>query len=171
LDILPAVRRGTGNELDVGRFLVAALSGACRTQPMKGIVMKRINRLAAVAAALWLASAAASGCAVQGGGAPAPQPNSSSALPPPDGAARAADAIITIRNFTFEVPASVRPGAMVTLTNTDSAAHTLTATDKGGFEIEVPGGGTVIFRAPDTPGKYQFICTFHPKMNGTLVVG
>lgn len=56
------------------------------------------------------------------------------------------------------------------MTNTDSAPHTVTAKDKAGFDVDVPAGATVIFKAPDEPGEYQITCTFHPQMAGTLVV-
>ncbi len=59
---------------------------------------------------------------------------------------------------------------MVTVTNADSAPHTLTVKDDGGFDVEVPGGATVIFQAPDAPGGYGIICSFHPQMTGMLVV-
>lgn len=68
------------------------------------------------------------------------------------------------------VPASVKPGAMVTVTNADSAPHTVTAKGEGGFDVEVPAGGTVVFKAPDSPGEYGIICSFHPQMTGKLVV-
>lgn len=130
--------------------------------------MKTINRVLAIAAAVSLA--AITGCAAQGGDSSVPPPSASSAATSADGSAHVGAAAITITNFKYEVPASVKPGAMVTVTNTDSAPHTLTAKDEGGFDIEVPGGGTVIFPAPDAPGEYDIICTFHPQMTGTLVV-
>jgi plastocyanin len=64
----------------------------------------------------------------------------------------------------------VRPGARVAVTNTDSDPHTLTAKDKGGFDVEVPAGATVTFEVPEEPGEYGIICRFHPQMTGTLVV-
>ncbi|TLM88215.1 cupredoxin domain-containing protein [Pseudarthrobacter sp. NamE5] len=129
--------------------------------------MKRINRSLTVAATVSLA--AVTGCAVQGGDASAPPAASSTAIPA-DGSAQAGEAVITIRDFKYEVPASVKPGAMLTVTNADSAPHTVTARDEGGFDIEVPGGGTVIFQAPKALGEYGIICSFHPQMTGTLVV-
>jgi plastocyanin len=134
---------------------------------LKGIVMKRINRNLTVATAVSLA--AITGCAGQGGDSSAP-PAASSAAPSANGSAQAGAAVITIKDFKYEVPRSVKPGAMITVTNADTAPHTLTAQDEGGFDIEVPGGGTVIFPAPDAPGEYEIICTFHPQMTGTLVV-
>lgn len=129
--------------------------------------MKTITRMWAVAAAVSLAGI--TGCAAQTGDSPLP-PAASSGAPSVGGSAQPGAAAITIRDFKYEVPVSAKPGAMVTVTNGDSAPHTLTVKDEGGFDIEVPGGGTVTFPAPDTPGEYDIICTFHPQMTGTLVV-
>ncbi|WP_458779776.1 cupredoxin domain-containing protein [Arthrobacter sp. D3-16] len=134
---------------------------------MKRINRNLINRNLTVAAVVSLV--AITGCGAQGGGSSAP-PAASSAAPSADGPAQAADGVITIKDFKYEVPASVNPGSMVTVTNADSAPHTLTVKDEGGFDFEVPGGGTVIFAAPDAPGEYEIICSFHPQMSGTLVV-
>jgi plastocyanin len=151
-----------------GSYLMGAPLGVWRTTSLsKGIVMKTINRVLAVVAEVSLAGI--TGCAAQSGDSSAP-PSTGSAAPSADGSAPAGAAIITIRDFAYEVPASVKPGAAVTMMNADSAPHTFTAKDKGGFDVEVPGGGTVIFGAPDTPGEYEIICSFHPQMTGTLVV-
>ncbi|XAS65507.1 cupredoxin domain-containing protein [Micrococcaceae bacterium Sec5.8] len=128
--------------------------------------MRTINRILTAAAAVSLA--AITGCAAQSGNSSATPAATSAA--PSVGPAQAAEGVITIQNFKYEVPASVKPGSMVTVTNADSAPHTLTAKDKGGFDVEVPGGGTVVFKAPDAPGEYGIICSFHPQMTGTLVV-
>jgi plastocyanin len=129
--------------------------------------MKSITRAWAVAGAVSLAGI--TGCAAQSGDSSAP-PAAGSGAPSVGGSAQTGAAVITIKDFKYEVPASVKPGAMVTVTNGDGAPHTLTVKDEGGFDIEVPGGGTVIFRAPDAPGEYDIICTFHPQMTATLVV-
>ena len=129
--------------------------------------MKKINRVLTLAATLSLA--AITGCAAQSGDSSAP-PAASSAAPSANGSAQTTAAVIAIKDFKYEVPSSVNPGAMVTVTNADSAPHTFTAKDKGGFDIEVPGGATVIFQAPDGAGEYGIICSLHPQMTGTLVV-
>lgn len=126
--------------------------------------MRTMNRVLATAAAVSLAGI--TGCGVQS----APPAGSSISAPSPDAPAQSGDAVITIRDFAYEVPASVKPGAMVTVTNADSAPHTLTAKDNRSFDVEVPAGATVIFQAPAAPGEYGIICTFHPQMTGTLVV-
>lgn len=130
--------------------------------------MRTINRILAIAAAVSLV--ALTGCAAEGGGSSAQPAASSSVAPPADESAKSVEGVITIRDFKYEVPVSVKPGAMVAVTNADSAPHTLTAKDEGGFDVEVPGGATVIFQTPDAPGEYNIICSFHPQMAGTLVV-
>ncbi|TLM83380.1 hypothetical protein FDW83_10475 [Pseudarthrobacter sp. NamE2] len=129
--------------------------------------MKWINRVLTVAAAVSVV--AISGCEAQDEGNFAP-PAASSPTASANASAQATEAVITIKDFKYEVPASVKPGAMMTVTNADSAPHTVTAKDEGGFDIEVRGGSTVIFQAPDAPGEYGIICSFHPQMTGTLVV-
>ncbi|WP_258803461.1 cupredoxin domain-containing protein [Pseudarthrobacter sp. NS4] len=129
--------------------------------------MKRINRSLTLVTAVSLV--AITGCAAQGGDSSAP-PAASSAAPSANGSDQAAAPVITIKDFKYEVPGSVKPGSMVTVTNADSAPHTVTAKDEGGFDVEVPGGGTAIVQAPDAPGEYEIICTFHPQMTGSLVV-
>ena len=79
-------------------------------------------------------------------------------------------AVLTIKDFVFGVPASVAPGATVTVTNADTEAHTVTSKD-GGFDVKVGGrGGTATFTAPSARGRYQLTCDFHADMSGVLVV-
>ncbi|MBT9254590.1 cupredoxin domain-containing protein [Phycicoccus sp. MAQZ13P-2] len=65
-------------------------------------------------------------------------------------------------------PTSVAPGATVTVTNDDSQAHTVTS-DDGGFDVKVGSGQTVTMTAPDSAGRYGFVCSFHANMSGVLV--
>jgi plastocyanin len=82
-----------------------------------------------------------------------------------------AAAAITIKGFRYVVPASVAPGAMVTVTNGDSENHTLTADTTGGFDVKAAAGAPVTFAAPSKPGSYHFHCTYHANMHGVLIVG
>ncbi|WP_051399640.1 cupredoxin domain-containing protein [Haloechinothrix halophila] len=84
--------------------------------------------------------------------------------------AAAAPAKIRIKDFEFTLPDSVAPGAEITVTNEDNTAHTVTATEQGGFDTNIQGGETATFTAPSEPGSYPLECTFHPSMTGTLVV-
>ena len=78
---------------------------------------------------------------------------------------------ITIKNFAFS-PASVTvaPGATVTVTNSDSVAHTVTS-KSGGFDTgDIQAGQSKTFTAPNKAGSYPYICTIHQYMTGTLTV-
>jgi plastocyanin len=80
-------------------------------------------------------------------------------------------AAITVRDFAYGTPLVVAAGAQVTVTNMDSAEHTVTADDGSAFDVDVKGGGgTATFPAPSKPGTYAYHCTFHPGMHGTLTV-
>jgi plastocyanin len=78
-------------------------------------------------------------------------------------------AVISIKDFAFKVPSSVAPGAAITIRNGDSQAHTVTS-KAGGFDVKVNPNDTATLTAPNKPGNYPFVCTFHANMTGTLVV-
>lgn len=79
--------------------------------------------------------------------------------------------LLSIKNFKYLVPASVRPGAKITVKNEDAENHTVTSATPGAFDVTATAGGkTVTFTAPTKPGRYPFTCTFHSNMTGTLVV-
>jgi plastocyanin len=67
---------------------------------------------------------------------------------------------------------TVSPGAVVTVKNEDSVAHTFT--DKADPNLfssgSVGAGQTKTFKAPAKPGSYPVYCTIHQYMTGTLVV-
>ena len=60
-------------------------------------------------------------------------------------------------------------GAKVTWTNSDAAAHTVAAGDQSWSSDLLPTGATFdhVF---DTPGRFEYVCTLHPGMKGTIVV-
>jgi plastocyanin len=78
--------------------------------------------------------------------------------------------MITIKNFTFSGPSSVKAGASVMVTNQDAEAHTLTADNAGSFDVTVNPGKSVTFTAPSKPGSYPYHCNFHSNMQGMLTV-
>lgn len=127
---------------------------------MKSNVLAKFT--AAVAVALLLA-----GCST-GGGATNSPPTASDA---PSGNPGVTALAITVKDFVFQGPSSVPPGATLTVTNMDGVAHTVTADDGASFDVTIKGGGgTATFTAPEKPGTYAYHCTFHPNMHGTLVV-
>jgi plastocyanin len=115
-----------------------------------------------LACLLAVALAALAGCGSSGG-------SSSSGSTSAAAGGGTSSAVITIKDFTFTTPASVSPGATVTVHNMDSIAHSVTADTGNAFDSPAPPGDSS-FKAPTTPGSYPFHCTPHPEMHGTLVV-
>ena len=76
-------------------------------------------------------------------------------------------ATLTISGFAFS-PLTVAAGETITITNEDSANHTVTA-DDGTFSVKVSGGKTAEL-VIDAPGTYKIHCNIHPQMSGTIVV-
>ena len=79
---------------------------------------------------------------------------------------------ISISNFMYSpMSLTVKPGATISVTNKDSATHTLTASGPGGFNTgDISHNQTKTFRAPTKPGTYQYICNIHQYMMGTIKV-
>jgi plastocyanin len=115
---------------------------------------------------LILATIAVGGCVPDGGSS-----GEATVRAPATTTAATTVATITIRNFDYGAPVSVPPGAVVTVTNLDSAGHTVTVDQGSAFDVEVRcGGETATFTAPSAPGSYPYHSTFHPGMHGTLTV-
>lgn len=138
--------------------------------------MKANVRCFAVASALTLGLSACGSTSDNTGSKPAPSSSTSSMSMPSSTASAAATpstsataGSITIKDFVFELPASVSPGAQVTIRNLDAQAHTVTS-KKGGFDVKVNPNATATLTAPKTPGNYPVVCSFHANMSATLVV-
>jgi plastocyanin len=128
-------------------------------------------------AALCLVAAVATACG--GGSSTTGQPyggtttygDTTTATTEADAAPAAAGAAtITIDNFSYGEPLTVSPGATVSVTNNDSAPHSVTSQTAGQFDAQLEGNGQATFTAPTQPGEYAFYCTYHPSMKGTLIV-
>jgi plastocyanin len=88
----------------------------------------------------------------------------------PASAGQSGEVTITIKGFAFGQPLTVAPGATVEVVNTDAAPHNVTAADGGFKTSNLNQDETATFTAPNTPGRYEFSCTLHPEMTGTLIV-
>ncbi|MDH6196839.1 plastocyanin [Mycobacterium frederiksbergense] len=77
---------------------------------------------------------------------------------------------VTIDNFAF-VPATltVHRGDTVTWTNRDEEPHTVASGD-GSFHSPGMGSNATYSYTFGTPGSYDYICSIHPSMHGTVVV-
>ncbi|MEO6700560.1 MAG: cupredoxin domain-containing protein [Jatrophihabitantaceae bacterium] len=78
--------------------------------------------------------------------------------------------MIHISKFMFQTPASVSPGATISVMNMDGEVHTVTADSGNAFDVNATAGSVVSFKAPTKPGSYPFHCNFHSNMHGVLVV-
>ena len=120
-----------------------------------------------------LAVAAALATAVACGGSgysssPTPMPT-----PTPSSTPAAADVTITINGMAGSQsfspnPGAAKPGQTVAWRNADSVTHTATGT---GFDTgSIAPGATSSPIAFATAGTFQYHCTIHPSMVGTLNV-
>jgi plastocyanin len=87
------------------------------------------------------------------------------------GACAAAAATVSIDNFAF-APAelSVAPGTTVIWTNHDDIPHTITSTD-GAFKSHALDTDDRFSFTFQKAGSYQYFCSLHPHMVGTIKVG
>lgn len=137
----------------------------------EAIMEKKPKTMMAIvgAAALLIA---VSGCGSSGAGyqgASSSPPSASSSGASPSGTSQSPT--IAIKNFGYQGPVSVSPGAKITVKNEDAQAHTVTSDDGKAFDAAVGGGGgTAQFTAPTAPGSYPYHCAYHSNMHGTLVV-
>jgi len=76
---------------------------------------------------------------------------------------------VTIEAVKYDPPTlTVRQGDTVTWINKDPYPHTVTA--KGAFDSKEIGADRKWTYVARKPGRYDYICTLHPNMKGTLVV-
>lgn len=85
------------------------------------------------------------------------------------GAATAATHVVTVEGMKFE-PAvvTVRAGDTVVWENRDLVPHTATA--KGSFDSGQIDAGKRWSWTARKPGRHGYVCTYHPGMQGTVVV-
>jgi plastocyanin len=77
---------------------------------------------------------------------------------------------VKIDNFTFTPQhLTVKPGTTVTWINEDDIPHTVAATDKG-FKSKVLDTNDKFSFTFATAGSFEYFCSLHPHMTGTIVV-
>jgi predicted lipoprotein with Yx(FWY)xxD motif/plastocyanin len=76
---------------------------------------------------------------------------------------------VAIKDFSFGEPLTVPVGTTVVWKNEDSAAHTVTASDKSFDSGSINQGGTFSFTFTKA-GTFDYTCQFHPNMKGTVTV-
>ena len=75
---------------------------------------------------------------------------------------------VTIQNFAFDPQSvTVKVGTTVTWTNKDSATHTVTGSGWGSDQLAT---GAAYSHTFDKAGSYDYHCSIHPSMTGTIIV-
>jgi plastocyanin len=76
---------------------------------------------------------------------------------------------MAIDAFEFKTPTlTVDRGDTIVWRNGDPVPHTITA--KGAFDSGAIAAGATWKYTAKTSGRFDYICTFHPTMKGTLIV-
>ena len=101
-----------------------------------------------------------------------PPASQNTATPPANNSTSSASNKVTITNFSFSpTDVTVKKGTTVTWTNNDSVQHTVTVDsgDDGPKSQPRASGQTYSFTFNDE-GTFNYHCTFHPEMHGTVTV-
>ena len=78
--------------------------------------------------------------------------------------------VITISNFSFGTPRTVKVGEEVTVQNEDAIGHTWTSDDDVFDSGTITSGNPFTFTF-DAAGEYTFFCKIHPtQMMGSITV-
>src|ERR1700733_6737731 len=84
--------------------------------------------------------------------------------------AGAEDAALAIDNFTFTPQRlTVKAGTTITWTNRDDIPHTVVSTTKQFKSKALDTDDKLSFMFTE-PGSYDYFCSLHPHMTGTVVV-
>ena len=132
--------------------------------------MLRRTRVAAAVTGLVLLIAAPA-CGGDDGGDPTSAPSSapSTATASENGSETTGDTV-AIEDFAYKPETlKAKAGTAVTFTNKDAFAHTVTAKDKSYDSGNLDQGGT-FEHTYDEPGTYEYFCTIHNSMTGSVVV-
>lgn len=119
------------------------------------------------------AGSSASSDSAASSSSPAPSPSASkstgSGKKSSSAPAAAPAAVITIKDYAYDVPSGIKAGDEVMITNEDDVAHTVTARDGKSFDVKIDPGKTATLTAPAS-GSYDFYCIYHSNMEATLEV-
>jgi plastocyanin len=80
-----------------------------------------------------------------------------------------ADHQMVISGFAFSGPDTVRVGDTILVINDDTFPHTWTSED-GGWSSGTLTTGQTFVHTFEAAGTFDFLCTIHPEMTGTITV-
>jgi amicyanin len=97
-------------------------------------------------------------------------PPGSASAAPPDSPASQGGSAVAITDFKFNPATLTVPvGTTVTWTNQDEEPHTVAAKDGSFHSPGMDTHGTYSYKF-DAAGSFDYICSIHPFMTGTVVV-
>jgi len=67
-------------------------------------------------------------------------------------------------------PLKIKPGEEIVWQNADGMPHTVTSNDGGPLDSGQLGRGDTYSFTFTEPGTYEYYCTYHPSMTGTVIV-
>ncbi len=128
--------------------------------------LSSIRRVALALLGLLAALLLVSACSSSGGGKSSSSGGSSSG----GGGSAASTNAVDVVNFSFDPKdITVKTGTKVTWTFKDSAAHNVAAKDNSFKSDDLKNGQTYSYTF-NTAGKYDYYCTIHQYMTGTVTV-
>jgi plastocyanin len=180
--LLPDRNEGDRTEYTIrdARDALTAAGRACLRRPQKEAHemtnlrqhVGRIHRLGfpvLAAAAIVVLALAILGCSSSTTTTTAPpSPAGSATTGGSGGSGTAAD--VTMQNIAFSPQSvTIKAGDTVVWTNKDSVEHDVTAAD-GSFKSGILASGATFSHPFAQAGTYEYSCTLHPGMNGTVIV-
>jgi plastocyanin len=118
----------------------------------------RFSRLFVMLASVALLGAACGGGGESGGGDSGGE-----------GGGTTTDTVTMVDNAFEPSDPAVESGSTVNLVNEGQAAHTFTL-DDGSIDEQIAPGAEASVDITLDAGSYEFVCSFHPEMTGTLTV-
>ncbi len=83
----------------------------------------------------------------------------------------AEEVVVDIRDFAYDPdPVEIAVGGTVTWTNRDRSSHTATGQDRDLLDSGALRQGETFGQTFDEAGTFEYRCSFHPNMKGTVVV-
>jgi amicyanin len=97
--------------------------------------------------------------------------SSSGGSPAPGSASSGSGHTVAIKGFKFDPSTlTVKAGTKVTFTNDDTTPHTATSSGSPTINSGNLSKGQAYTVTFTKPGTYNYICTIHPFMHGTVIV-
>ena len=134
--------------------------------------LERIGMVAAVTIAIGWSAVSLSAAHTDHEASPPASPSASPMASPAASPAAIVDGELQLSIFDYgfaPIQVEVPVGTTVTWTNDGQVIHTTTSKD-GLWDSAIMEHGDIFSYTFDTPGTYEYWCTLHPAMLGTIVV-